>query len=243
MEGLVIHTDVISGFAASIRKKLGPMPADRERAHIAHYAQLTALHEACHAVAYVLTGAELISVDILPGEKGQGYTLPNMKTATHEQIARGCFAGCIGELLSDDASTFVQATDHDVGQAVLTCMMICSGGDPAAQVDAVELQRVIRKQWDGIVKLLLRPASFAAVHAVAAGLLEHGKLSGAQVQAIVERTRLRARKMTPRLAEARETVAEITPLIGDLSRRWLSPCGTKLREGAYAIVDGTAGTV
>jgi hypothetical protein len=242
MDRLFMHADVVSGFSASIRKKLGPMPAERERAHVAHYAQLTALHEACHAVAYVLTGAELISVDILPGEKGLGYTLPNLKTATHEQIARGCFAGCIGELLSDDASTFVQATDHDVGQAVLTCMMICSGGDPAATVNAVALQRVIRKQWDAISKLLLRPSSFAALHAVAASLLEHAKLTGAQVEAIVERTRLRARKVTPRLAEAKETVAEITPLIGDLSRRWLTPCGTRLREGTYAIVKNTAST-
>ena len=51
-----IHPEVYAGFATSIRKKLGVMPPDRERQHVLHYAQLTALHESCHAVAYALNG-------------------------------------------------------------------------------------------------------------------------------------------------------------------------------------------
>lgn len=138
-----IHPDVYAGFAASIAKKLGTMPPDRERQHILHYAQLTALHEACHAVAHALSGAELLSVDILPSARGIGYTLPNITSCTDSQMAIGCFAGCIGELLSGDGATFVEATDHDVGQAVFSCVKLCGGGHPTASVDALELQRVI----------------------------------------------------------------------------------------------------
>ena len=84
MGHLFMHADVVSGFSASIRKKLGPMPAERERAHVAHYAQLTALHEACHAVAYVLTGAELISVDI------PGFANNVDVSGNYAYVAAGC---------------------------------------------------------------------------------------------------------------------------------------------------------
>jgi hypothetical protein len=234
---VAIHPEVYAGFAASIRRKLGPMPPDRERQHILHYAQLTALHEACHAVAYALNGAQLVSVDLLPSDRGLGYTLPNLKACTDQQIAVGCFAGCIGELLSSDAATFVDATDHDVGQAVFSCMKICSGSNPMAAVDAAELQRVIAQQWQDTVALLMRPRIFTAIHQVAATLLARGRLDGHEVHAILDQTKRSIPALTRRYREAKQDVADVTELIPDLTRRWLSPCGTKLREGAFTVVE------
>lgn len=235
MPELTLHPDVANGIAAALRKTLGEMTPERERQHIAHYAHIAAIHEACHAVAYVLLGAELISVDIVPNERGFGYTLPNLEAARPDQIAQACFAGCIGELIAGPAETFVAATDHDVGQAVVSCVMLCNNGDPTAQADAAVLQRVLRQQWNATVTLLLRPAPFAAVHKVAAALLEHGRLTGPQVETIVERTRKASPAVKQRLSEAKQDAANLSALLGDLSRRWLTPCGTRLREGAVAI--------
>jgi hypothetical protein len=232
-----IHPDVYAGFAASIRKKLGTMPPDREHQHVLHYAQLTALHEACHAVAYALNGAELQSVDLLPSARGIGYTLPNLKACTDSQLAIGCFAGCIGELLSGDAATFVEATDHDVGQAMFSCMKLCSGGDPTTSVDAVELQRIVTDQWNATVALLMRPTTFSAIHSVAAALLARGRLDGSEVHAIIDQTKRPAAQLAKPFRQAKEDVADVTSLIPDLARRWLSPCGTKLREGAFSVVE------
>ncbi|MBX9862324.1 MAG: hypothetical protein K2Y42_06180 [Hyphomicrobium sp.] len=228
-----MHPDVRNGFAVALERKLGAMSAADLERHVEHYATITALHEAAHAVVHVKSGVRLVSVDILPNEHGVGYTLPE-EGMTDAQAAVGSFAGCIGEVLTGDIATFVEATDHDVGQGVFSCFNLC-GGTLGSEVDAEELMACVMREWDRTVVLIMEPVTFGGLYKVAGALLANGKLDHEQVEAVMALVDRPDSNLAKIFRVTKENLASVRRMVPLVAGRWLSEDKRRLRDGAFQV--------
>ena len=159
--------------------------------------ELTAYHEAGHAVAYVLTGREVsqVSLGVNPGD-GQcdsvphAHTLPDPVPPDHkrrvwENAITVCLAGPVAEMMFlgvEDDLEGVALSDWDFQEVQYALGQL--GNDPL-EGKGSGLELALWFRWAETVDLLGEPPHWHAVTALARALRKRRSLTGQEVHAII----------------------------------------------------------
>lgn len=152
----------------------------------AHWAQVTAFHEACHVVANVMFGVEITSVSIVPTGSAAGGVMREGDVADAETDAVTTLAGVIGAFLAEGSETVQTTIANDIGQVMALVVRIAGKvQDPLkGSANPDEIQRVLEELWQKTCALMIKPNALVAVRRVAEALLAAGELQGDEVAVV-----------------------------------------------------------